>query len=58
MPTSPIMDALYNGRRDEAEALAAEAGALDVFEAASLGRLEDVAGAPGRRRGRRRGLVR
>src|SRR5688572_291190 len=44
MPTSPIMDALYNGRRDEAEALAAEAGALDVFEAASLGRLEDVDG--------------
>src|SRR5688500_11376499 len=42
MPTSPIMVALYNGRRDDADALAAEAGSLDVFEAASLGRLVEV----------------
>jgi ankyrin repeat protein len=34
---SPVLDALYNGRRDEAERLADEP---DVLEAAALGRLD------------------
>jgi len=34
---SEVMQALYEGRRDDAEALAADGRALDVFEAASLG---------------------
>jgi uncharacterized protein len=37
---SPVLDALYHQRRDEAERLAAEAGELDVLEAAALGRLD------------------
>jgi ankyrin repeat protein len=34
---SPVLDALYQGRREEAERLAGE---LDVLEAAALGRLD------------------
>ena len=34
------MDALYKGDRDEAERLRAEAGELDLFEAAALGDVE------------------
>jgi ankyrin repeat protein len=37
---SPIMDALYNGRREHADRLAADAAALDVFEASSLGLID------------------
>jgi len=39
MPTSPILDALYHGRRDEAERLLAERGpdTLTVHEAAAMG---------------------
>src|SRR5689334_9692146 len=37
---SPILQALYEDRRDDAEALAAEATSLDAFEAAALGRTE------------------
>ena len=39
---SPVLADLYAGRRNEAEARAAEAGAVDVFEAAALGRTERV----------------
>ena len=35
---SAVMRALYEGRRADAESAAAEAGTLDVFEAAALGR--------------------
>jgi ankyrin repeat protein len=41
----PILEALYKGERERAQALAAEADALDVFEAAALGKeaqLEEV----------------
>jgi ankyrin repeat protein len=41
----PILEALYKGERERAQELAAEAGTLDVFEAAALGneaRLEKV----------------
>ena len=41
----PILAALYAGDRAQAESLGAEAGALDVFEAAALGdavRLEEL----------------
>jgi ankyrin repeat protein len=41
----PILEALYKGERDRAGELAAEAGALNVFEAAALGdaaRVEDL----------------
>jgi ankyrin repeat protein len=37
---SPILEALYSGDRERAETLAAEADALDVFEAAALGDAE------------------
>lgn len=39
---SATMHALYHGRADAAEALAAALPALDVFEAAALGRLDRV----------------
>jgi ankyrin repeat protein len=39
---SPILQALYDGRRDEAEALLAEQPELDVFEAAGAGKAERV----------------
>ena len=42
MTMSRVMDAMYRGRRDEAEALAADTGELDVFEAAALDRAEEV----------------
>jgi uncharacterized protein len=42
-PDSTILEALYEGRREDAERLAGEAGELDVFEAAALGRPERVA---------------
>ena len=47
-PQSPILDALYNGRRDEARRLADDVGTLTLFEAAALGRedgLEQTLGA-------------
>src|SRR3954467_5601400 len=34
---SPILEALYEGRRDDADALLAESSELDVFEAAGTG---------------------
>jgi ankyrin repeat protein len=37
---SLLMQALYRGRRDFAEAIAAKKKPLDIFEAASLGRLD------------------
>jgi ankyrin repeat protein len=37
---SPILAALYTGDRESAQALRAEAAALDVFEAAALGDVE------------------
>lgn len=37
---SLLMQLLYRGRRDLAEAIAAKKKSLDIFEAASLGRLE------------------
>lgn len=37
---SLVMQAIYRGRRDLAEMVAARKTALDIFEAASLGRLE------------------
>lgn len=37
---SPILEALYEGRTDDADALLAEEPALDVFEAAGVGRTE------------------
>lgn len=37
---SLLMQSLYRGRRDVAEAIAAKKAELDIFEAASLGRLE------------------
>jgi ankyrin repeat protein len=42
-PDSTILQALYEGRREDAERLAGERGELDVFEAAALGRPERVA---------------
>ena len=39
---SLLMHSLYRGRRDLAEAIAAKKKSLDIFEAASLGRLERV----------------
>ncbi len=51
MTASPIMEALYTGRRDDAVSLARALATLDVFEAAALGRLGEVerllADAPG-----------
>jgi uncharacterized protein len=41
----PVLEALYKGERDRAGELAAEAGSLNVFEAAALGdaeRLEEL----------------
>jgi ankyrin repeat protein len=41
----PVLEALYRGERDRAGELAAEAGSLNVFEAAALGdteRLEEL----------------
>ena len=43
MSPSPIMQALYAGKKDEAAALAAAAAQLDLFEATSLGRTDLVA---------------
>ena len=37
---SPILEALYRGDRERAEALSTEAEALDLFEAAALGRAD------------------
>src|SRR5436190_23377616 len=37
---SPILDALYRGDAAKAAELAAQAPALDLFEAAAIGRLE------------------
>jgi uncharacterized protein len=37
---SPILQALYEGREGDAEALLAEGPALDAFEAAALGRVD------------------
>ncbi len=37
---SLLMHSLYRGRRDLAEAIAAKKGEVDIFEAASLGRME------------------
>jgi ankyrin repeat protein len=37
---SLLMQALYRGRRDFAEAIAAKKKALDIFEATSMGRME------------------
>src|SRR5450631_4106426 len=37
---SLLMQSLYRGRRDLAELIAAKKKALDIFEAASLGRLD------------------
>jgi uncharacterized protein len=42
-PDSPILQALYEGRREDAERIARERGQPDVFEAAALGRPERVA---------------
>ena len=42
MTISPILSALYEGRTEDAETLAAEEQSLDVFEAAALGRTERV----------------
>jgi ankyrin repeat protein len=39
---SPLLQALYEGRTDDAEALRAELGDLDVFEAAAVGDTERV----------------
>jgi len=39
---SLLMQALYRGRRDLAELIAGKKTALDLFEAASLGRLEKI----------------
>jgi ankyrin repeat protein len=39
-PVSPILQALYEGRGADAEALLAEGPALDAFEAAALGRVD------------------
>lgn len=41
-PQSPILDALYHGRRDDASRAAAAAATLTLFEAAALGRDEVV----------------
>ena len=41
---SLLMQCLYHGRRDLAEAIAAKKKELDLFEAASLGRLERIKG--------------
>jgi len=43
MSPSPIMQALYQGQKDEAAKLAAEAVTLDLFEATSLGQADRVA---------------
>ena len=40
---SPILQALYVGRRDEVDALLAEMPELDLFEAAALGQTDRVA---------------
>jgi ankyrin repeat protein len=37
---SPILEALYRGDRERAEALSTEAEALDLFDAAALGRAD------------------
>ena len=42
MSPSPIMQALYQGKKDEAAQLAAEGAALDLFEAVSLGNTDAV----------------
>jgi len=42
MSPSPIMQALYQGQKDEAATLAADSGALDLFEATSLGQADRV----------------
>src|SRR3954468_25080256 len=39
---SPILEALYEGRRDDADALLAESSELDVFEAAGTGNADRV----------------
>ena len=41
----PVLEALYKGERDRAGELAAEAEALNVFEAAALGDAERLRGA-------------
>ena len=37
MTTSPLLQALYEGRRDDAEQLVADGGELDLFEASAIG---------------------
>ncbi|HEV8248598.1 MAG TPA: ankyrin repeat domain-containing protein [Gaiellaceae bacterium] len=37
MTTSPLLQALYEGRRDDLDRLRAESGELDLFEASALG---------------------
>jgi ankyrin repeat protein len=37
MTTSPLLQALYEGRRDDAEQLVADGGELDIFEASAIG---------------------
>ena len=40
MTTSPLLQALYEGRRDDAEQLVADGGELDLFEASAVGDAE------------------
>jgi ankyrin repeat protein len=37
MTTSPLLQALYEGRRDDAEQLVADGAELDLFEASAIG---------------------
>jgi uncharacterized protein len=44
MALSPVMQALYEGRTEEARSLAAARSGLDVFEAAAIGAVERLRG--------------
>ena len=50
MTDSPLLQALYEGRRDDAERLVADGGDLDLFEASAIGDAEPAPGAARRRR--------
>jgi uncharacterized protein len=43
MTESPLLQALYEGRRDDAEQLIADGGDLDLFEASAIGDVERLA---------------
>ena len=44
MSVSPILQALYEGRREDARRLREDQGAADLLEAAALGELDGLAG--------------